>query len=108
MSATDAAPWVVIAVAGVGAVASAWVQNRNARTAPASVADGYGKLVADLRADLDRVRREQVELRAKHIECLARSERYEHEIDALRRDVADLRAKVERPTTLRTRKDDQT
>jgi chromosome segregation ATPase len=41
---------------------------------PASVADGYGKLVADLRADLNRTREEVNRLRVEVAECERRHE----------------------------------
>ena len=48
---------------------------RAAAEHPASVADGYGALVADLRLDLDRTRAEVTRLRVEVAEC----ERRHHE-----------------------------
>lgn len=81
VSAGDAAPYFVAVVALVGTYVANRIQSRTARTSPATVADGYGALVADLRSDLNRLR---IDLEAERVACNRR-------ISALEREIADLR-----------------
>ncbi len=67
-------------------------QRTTARTAaanPATVADGYGQLVKDLRADLDRTRADVARLAAEVADC-------ERRHDASRDRIAHLERLVER------------
>lgn len=120
MKADEVGPWIVGVLGLIGAIAAGWWQLKIARTSPPSVAQGYGQLVADLRADLDRLRAAQAEalaaqevaeaklerLERDHHECLTLHEAAEAEIAALRAELNELRAKLDRPPSTRTRKDD--
>jgi hypothetical protein len=92
MNSSTTGTLVVGVTAAVVAVITAIGQRLAARAAsagPASVADGYGQLVADLRADLDRTRDEVNRLRVEVAEC-------ERRHDEARERIAHLEQLVER------------
>ena len=63
---------------------------RAANTGPASVADGYGQLVADLRSDLDRTRTDLRAVQVELAECNDRHHRSDHRIAELEREIGDM------------------
>lgn len=71
----DFAPWVV----GAFGIIIAWIGGRYqwkvAKSAPASVADGYGKLVHDLQDEIARLRKDVEGCHEKHDKALIEAAR---------------------------------
>lgn len=79
----DLAPWGVALIAAAGTYAATKLQARSMRESPATVAEGYGALVADLRADLDRLRAELTLCNERHKASDARIAHLEAEVGRL-------------------------
>jgi len=105
---SDLGPWIVGLVAVVAAGVTGWWQWRIARSAPPSVAQGYGALVADLRSDLDRLRIAHAECMVNHEKAEAEIVNLESDLRALRVRVYELEQRVSRPPSIRSRHDDPT
>lgn len=119
LGAVETGGWVAAAASIVVAGISGWFLRSKAmaerRPADSQAAfDGYGRLVADLRADIDRQRHDLEELRVElidchrgHAECVRRAEEQEVELAELRGKVTALEARINRPPDARTRRDDR-